>query len=182
MKRIDAVLGKVNLPSWCFIVLRHGGHAHRRIYCLLPLRRVAADFYPLSHKHVFQGLAGWYLVYMLSAPCDTFSSMGLSSAGLAPLSPYSRKILNETVKTFAVFLSWMHLLDGEDNCMLYVPFCSSDPHISYWQSSDICQVVATGAFTLLGSNFWFALKGGCSPYFSVLLSCQRVVCSMFPVF
>ena len=39
--------------------------------------------------------------------------MALSSAGLAPLSPYSRKILNETVKTFAVFLSWMHLLDGE---------------------------------------------------------------------
>ena len=28
-----------------------------------------------------------------------------------------------------------------------------------------------------GSNFWFALKGGCSPYFSVLLSCQRVVCA-----
>ena len=59
----------------------------------------------------------------------------------------------------------MHLLDGEDNSMLSVPFRTSDPHTSYWQSGEICQVVATGAFTLLGSNFWFALTGGCSPHF-----------------
>ena len=72
VKRLDAVLGKVNLPSWCFIVVRHGGHAHRGVYCLLPLRRFAADLYPLSHKHVFQGLAGWNPISTLSTLCDTF--------------------------------------------------------------------------------------------------------------
>ena len=66
VKRLNAVLGKVNLLSWCFFVVRHGGHPHRCVYCLLPLRRFAADLYPLSHKHVFQCLAGWVPVYIQS--------------------------------------------------------------------------------------------------------------------
>ena len=40
------------------------------------------------------------------------------SAGVAPLPPCFRKLLDETVKIFAVFPSWSHLLDGENNCML----------------------------------------------------------------
>ena len=66
VKRLDAVLGNVNLPNWCFIVVRHGGDAHRCVYCLLPPRRIATDLHPLFHKHVFQGLAGWNPVYIQS--------------------------------------------------------------------------------------------------------------------
>ena len=80
------------------------------------------------------------------------------------------------------FPSWLYLLDGEDNCMLSVPFSTSDLHFSCWQSGENCQAVAAGAFTLLGYAFWFSLRGGCSPFLSVLLSCPRAVCSMFPVF
>ena len=40
VKRPDAVLGNVNLPSWCFTVVRHGGHAHRGVYCLLPPQKI----------------------------------------------------------------------------------------------------------------------------------------------
>ena len=35
MKRLGAVLGKVNLPNWCFIVVRHGGNAYRDAYSIL---------------------------------------------------------------------------------------------------------------------------------------------------
>ena len=92
----------------------------------------------------------------------------LSSAGVAPLPPCSRKLRNETVKTFAFFPSWMHLLDGEDNCMLSVPLSTSDLHKSCWQSGENCQGVSAGAFTLLCHAFWFSLKGCFSPCFSFL--------------
>ena len=105
------------------------------------------------------------------------SSLGLSSAGVAPLPPCSPKFLDETVKTFAVFPSWLYLLDDEDNCLLSVPLSTSDLHYCCWQSGENSQVVSARAFTLLCHAFWFSLKV-CSPF---LLSCPRVVCSMFPV-
>ena len=43
------------------------------------------------------------------------------SAGVAPLPPCYRKLLDETVNTFAVFSSCQQLLDCDDNCMLSVP-------------------------------------------------------------
>ena len=43
-----------------------------------------------------------------------------------------------TVTTFAVFPSWMYLLGGDDNCMLFVPFSMCDLHISCWQGGDSC--------------------------------------------
>ena len=154
--------------SCAMVVMRTGA------FIVLPLRRVAADIYPLFHKHIFS------MSRRLGSNLHTIdtlrhfsSSLGLSSAGVAP-----RKLLDGTVKTFTVFPSWLYLLDGEDNCMLSVPFSTSDLHYS-WQSGENCQVVSAGAFTLLCCAFWFSLKGGCSPFFSVLLSCPRVVCSMF---
>ena len=69
------------------------------------------------------------------------SSLGLSSAGVAPLPPCRRKLQDETVKTFAVFPLWLCLLDGEDNCMLSVPFSTSDFHYSFWQSGANCQAM-----------------------------------------
>ena len=53
----------------------------------------------------------------------------LSSAGVAPLPPGFHKLLSVTVTTFAVFLSWMYLLGGDDNCMLSVPSSTCDLHI-----------------------------------------------------
>ena len=73
---------------------------------------------------------------------------------MAPLPPCSRTILDETVKTLVVFPSWLYLLDGEDNCMLSVPFSTSDLHFSCWQSGENCQVVAAGGFTLPGYAFF----------------------------
>ena len=115
------------------------------------------------------------------ALCHFSFSLGLSSAGVAPMPPCFHKLLDETVKTFAVFPSWMYLLDGEDNCLLSVPFSTCDLHVSCWQSGENCQAVAAGASMLLGYALWFSSKRG-PPYFSVLLSCPRVVCSMFPSF
>ena len=66
---------------------------------------------------------------------------------MAPLPPCSRKLLDETVKTYAVFPSWLHLLVGEDKCMLSVPLSTSDLHCSRWQSGEICQALLTEAFT-----------------------------------
>ena len=79
------------------------------------------------------------------------------------------------------FPSWLYLLDGEDNCMLSVPFSTSDLHFSCWQSGENCQVVAAGAFTLPGYAIFF-FKTAVPLILSVLLSCPSVVCSMFPVF
>ena len=53
----------------------------------------------------------------------------LSSAGVAPLPPGFHKLLSVTVTTFAVFLFWMYLLGGDDNCMLSVPSSTCDTHI-----------------------------------------------------
>ena len=124
--------------------------------------------YPLFQKRFFQ-------VNERFDPLRGFSfSLELSSAGVAPLPPSYHKLLSETVTTFAVFPSWMYLLDGEDNCMLSVPFSTSDLHFSCWQSGENCQAVAAGAFMFLGYALWFSSKRGCSPYLSVLLSCSRV--------
>ena len=37
-KRFNAVLGEVHLHCWNFIVVRHGGHVHRDVFCFLFLR------------------------------------------------------------------------------------------------------------------------------------------------
>ena len=68
------------------------------------------------------------------------------------------------------FSSWLHLLDGEDNCMESVPSSTSELLFSNWQSGEICQVMSTGAFTLLCHTFWFSLKGcSSSSFFLVVL-------------
>ena len=107
--------------------------------------------------------------------------LGLSSAGVAPLPPCSRKLPHETVKTFAVFPLWLYVLGGEDNYTSCVPLSTSDLHKSCWQSGENCQVVSTGAFTLPCHAFWFSFEGLLFSLF-FLLSCPRVVCSMSPVF
>ena len=113
---------------------------------------------PFLHVRLFQGVASWNPKYVLSGSLRLFSfSLGLKSAGVAPLPPCSRKFLDETVKTFAVFPSWLRLLDGEDNCMS-VPISTSDLHCSSWNSGEICQVLSTGAFTLLCHALWFSSK------------------------
>ena len=38
VKCLDAVLGKVHLPCWRFIVVRHDGNVHRDVYSVLFLR------------------------------------------------------------------------------------------------------------------------------------------------
>ena len=105
------------------------------------------------------------------------------SAGVAPLPPCSRKLLDETVKTFAVFPSWLHLLDGEDNCMLSVPLSTSDLHYSRWQSGVIYQGLSTGAFALLCHVLLTSLMVF-SYSFSFVGCClaHAFVCRMSPVF
>ena len=78
-----------------------------------------------------------------------FLFSGVLKCWCGTMPPSFHKLLNETVTTFAVFPSWMNLLDGEDNCMLSVPFSTSDLHFSCWQSGENCQAVAAGAFMLL---------------------------------
>ena len=145
-----AVLGKDHLHSWCLSVVRHGGKAE-------PLRRVVADFYPLFHKRFFSRPHRLRSTSQTIDPLCHFSfSLELSSAGVAPLPPSYHKLLSETVMTFAVFPSWIYLLDGDANCMLSVPFGTSDLHFSCWQSGENCQAMVAGAFRLLGYAFWFS--------------------------
>ena len=56
VKRLDVVLGKVHLPSWCFIVWRHGCNAHRSVYCLLFPRCVAADIYIYIYIYIHSSM------------------------------------------------------------------------------------------------------------------------------
>ena len=126
-------------------------------------RCVATDIYPLLQAR-YRRLESYLRTF---DPLRHFSSLlGLSSAGVAPLPPCSRKLLDETVKTFAVFPSWLYFLDGEDNCMLSVPLSTSDLRYSCRQSGENCQVVSAGAFTLLCHALWFSLKGCFCPCFS----------------
>ena len=56
--------------------------------------------------------------------------LGFTRAGVAPLSPRFRKLLDETVKIFAVFPWCLQLLVFDDKCMLSVPSSTSDLHYS----------------------------------------------------
>ena len=80
----------------------------------------------------------------LKCLCGTIATMFSQASG------------RDSQDLLAVFPSWLHLLDGEDNCMLSVPLSTSDLHYNCWQSGENCQVVSTGAFTLLGHAFWFS--------------------------
>ena len=127
----------------------------------------------ILHERLFQGLP---LRYFSSSP-------GLSSAGVAPWHHCHHFLASSQTRQSRPLLflprgctfSMVKTIVVRANCM-------SDLHFTYWQSVEYCQVVAAGAFTLLGSTFWFSLKGCFSPCFLFLLSCPRVVCSMFPVF
>ena len=170
VKRLDDVLGEANLSSWCFIVVRHGGDVTGAFIVFCPSEE-SPQTYILSSTNTFFSMSrrlGSSLHTI--GPLRHFSfSLGFSSAGVAPLPPCSHKLLDETVKTFTVFPSWLYLLDFEDNCMLSVPFSTSDLHYSCWQSGENCQVVSAGAFTLLCYAFWFSFKGGCSPFFCLVV-------------
>ena len=150
-----------------FIVVGHGGNVHRDVYSILFLRGVAVDMYPFLHECFFR-LAGWNPIYVQSGPLRHFS-LGLRSAGVAPLPPCSRKLLNETVKTFAVFPSWLHLLNGEDNCMLFVPLRTSDLHCSSFQVAKSARWCPPGLSRCCATHTGFSFKG-CSFFFLVVLS------------
>ena len=123
---------------------------------------------PFLQVRLVQGVAGWNPKYVQSCSLRRISfSLGLKSAGVAPLPPCSRKLLDETIKIFAVFPSWLHLLDGEDNCMLSVPLSTSDLHYSRWQSGG---VVHRG-FHVVVPRVQIFCEGLLT---SFLLSCPRV--------
>ena len=104
MKRLDDVFGEANLPSWCVIVLRHGGHVTGAFTVFCPQKCRRRQKSSLPQTCFFQCLAGGDPVYIQSTLWDNFSfSLWLSSAGVAPLPPCSHKLLDETVKTFTVF-------------------------------------------------------------------------------
>ena len=126
--RKSAVSGKVHLPCWRFIVVRHGGNVHRGSLVFCSSDESPPTFF---HKHVFSR-SRWSesSLHTIDRLRHFTSSLVLSSAGVAPLPPCPRKLLDETVKTFAVFPSWLYFLDGEDNCMLSVPLSTSDLHYS----------------------------------------------------
>ena len=110
----DVVLGKVHLQSWRFIVVRHGSHAHRGVYCFLPFRRFAADIFPFLQARFLQGIVGPNPNCVQSGPLRHVSfSLGFSSTGVAPLPPCSRKLPDKIVKTSV--------------CMLFVPFKHERP-------------------------------------------------------
>ena len=116
----DAVLGKFYLPYWCFIVVRHGGNVHRGVFFFC-----SSDESPPTYIH--SSTNTFFKVSPVGIQHFS-SSLGLFSAGVAPLPPSYRKLLDETVKTFVVFPSRLYLFDGDDNCMLSVPLSTSDQH------------------------------------------------------
>ena len=122
---------------------------------------------PFPQVRLVQGVAGWNPKYVQSCSLRRISlSLGLKSAGVPPC---SRKLLDETVKTVAVFPSCLHLLGCDDNCMLSVPLSTSDLHNCRWPSGEICQVVSTRAFMLSCHVFLVSLKVCSSFFFCVVL-------------
>ena len=95
--------------------------------------------------------------------------------------PCFHKLLSETVTTFAVFLPWMYLLDGDDNYILSVPFSTRDTTLTVGRVVKIARWWLP-VLSCLGYASWFSSKRGCSPCLSVLLSFPRVTCSTIPVF
>ena len=125
----DAVLGKFYLPYWCFIVVRHGGNVRRGVFFFLFLRlsrRRHTSTLPQTRFSRSRRLES--SLRTIDPLRHVSSSLGLFSAGVAPLPPSYRKLLDETVKTFVVFPSRLYLFDGDDNCMLSVPLSTSDQH------------------------------------------------------
>ena len=60
-----AVLGEVHLHCWSFIVVRHGGHVHRDVFCFLFLRletlipsRTCSSLPSMSHLIQYPGYHG----------------------------------------------------------------------------------------------------------------------------
>ena len=146
------------------------------------LRSVAAGRNPLFHRHVFSMSRRWGSSLHTIDPLGQFFLFPVAlKCWCGTIATMFSQAPRRDSQDLYCFPSWLYLLDGEDNCMLSVPFSTSDLHYSCWQSDENCQVLSAGAFTLLCYAFWFSLKFGCSPCFSVLLSCPRVVCSMFPV-
>ena len=150
------------------------------VFC--PSEELPPIFYPFFHKHIVQGLTGWNPLYKQSTLCVTFPFSGAIKCWCGTIATMFSQAPGRDSQDLCRFSSWMYLFDGEDNCMLSVPFSTCDLHFSCWRSGENCQAVAAGASMLLGYALWFSSKGECSPNFSVLLSCPRVVCSMFPVF
>ena len=72
MKRLDAVLGKVHLPSWCFIVVRHGGNVTKVFIVFCPSEESPQTYILSSTNTFFQCLAGWDPVYIQSTLWDIF--------------------------------------------------------------------------------------------------------------
>ena len=93
---------------------------------------------------------------------------------MAPLPPCSRKLLDKTVKTFAVFSSWLHLLDGEDNCMLSVPLSTSDLHCSCWQSGENLPGVVHRGFHVVVPRVLIFFEV-CSSLFFCVLPTRRLL-------
>ena len=152
VKCLDAVLGKVHLPCWRFIFVRHDDNVHRDVLAFCSSDESPPSYIHSSKARLLQGIAGLNPIYVQSGPLRHIPfSLGLSSAGVAQLLPCSRKLLDETVKILAV--SHLLLLDCDDSCMLSVPSSTSDLHYSRWQSSVIYQVLSTEAFTLLCHAF-----------------------------
>ena len=88
----------------------------------------------IFQARLFQGITRWKPIYVQSGPLRHFSlSLGFNSAGVAPLPRCSRKLLDETVKTFA-FVLRRCTFDGEDKCTLSVPLRTSEFHYCSWQS------------------------------------------------
>ena len=151
-KRLDAVLGQVYLHSWCPIVVRQGGKAR-------PLRRVVADLYPLFHERLVQGLTGWDLRYQQLILCVTFPFLR------------SYQVLvwhhcHQVIASFSArqsrplpfFPSWMYLLDGDDNCMLSMPFSTSDLHFAVGRVAKIARRWLPELLCYLATHCGFLLK------------------------
>ena len=149
------------------MVIRTGG-----VYCLLHLRRVAADIYPLFHKHVFFNVSLVGIQFTYNRPSETFFLFpGALKCWCGTIATMFWQAPGRDSPDLYCFPSWLYLLDGEDNCMLFVPFCTSDLHYDSWQSGEKFTGGGRRAFTLLCYAFWFSSKGCSSPCFSMFFCC-----------
>ena len=135
---------------------------------------------PTIPKTIFVSSIGIYFTN-ISILSVGFSSLMLSSAGVAPLPPSLHRLLSVTVTTLAVLPSWMYRLGGDDNCILSVPSSTCNLRIGCWKCGGIFQEIAAEAFTLINYALWFSPKCGWWP--SVRSCCLATVTwSTIPVF
>ena len=145
-------------------------------------RRRHKDILPSAHCSRCRRLDSTMRAVLLSQVL--FPHLGFTSAGVAPLTPRFHKLLDETVKTFAVCHSCLLLLGCDDNCILSFSIKHERPSLQQMANwRNLPGVVPVGPSRCFATCSWYQGRFLSLPL-SLVCCClaHAFVCSMSPAF